>query len=123
MAQRVIERITNITKIPETNSEYLQLLKYTPVEFYKTHHDYLEFGRTRQSGARLITVFLYLNEVEEGGGTEFPDYDITVTPKRGRALIWPSVKDEDPDEMDERTEHQALPVIKGVTTDIDILTR
>lgn len=61
-----------------------------------------------------MTVFLYLNTVEEGGGTEFPDYDITVQPKRGRALIWPSVKDEAPDEDDPRTMHQALPVIKGV---------
>jgi prolyl 4-hydroxylase len=114
IAQRVIERITNITKIPETNSEYLQMLKYNPGEFYKTHHDYLAYGDTRQTGARLITVFLYLNDVEEGGGTEFPNYDITVMPKRGRALIWPSVKDEDPDKQDDRTMHQALPVIKGV---------
>jgi prolyl 4-hydroxylase len=114
VAQRVIERIANITKIPETNSEDLQLLRYNPGEFYETHHDFLEHSTTRQSGPRLITFFLYLNEVEEGGGTEFPDYDITVTPKRGRALIWPSVKDEDPGEQDERTEHQALPVIKGV---------
>jgi len=61
-----------------------------------------------------MTVFLYLNDVEEGGGTEFHYYNITVQPKRGRALIWPSVKDEDPDEQDPRTEHAALPVIKGV---------
>jgi len=37
-----------------------------------------------------------------------------VQPKRGRALIWPSVKDEAPDEKDGRTMHQALPVKKGV---------
>ena len=83
-------------------------------EFYKTHHDYLDHGLDRPCGVRLLTVFLYLNDVEEGGGTEFPDYGITVEPKRGRALVWPSVKDEDPDEQDPRTMHQALPVIKGV---------
>lgn len=114
VALRVIERISHITKIPETNSEYLQLLKYEVGEFYKSHHDYLEHGQSRQTGVRLLTVFLYLNDVEEGGGTEFPDYGITVMPKRGRALIWPSVLDEAPDEQDGRTEHQALPVIKGV---------
>ena len=62
---------------------------------------------------RLLTVFLYLNEVEEGGGTEFPEYNITVYPKKGRALIWPSVLDENPDEEDPRTVHQALPVLAG----------
>jgi prolyl 4-hydroxylase len=61
-----------------------------------------------------MTVFLYLNEVEEGGGTEFPKLGLTVYPKRGRALIWPSVKDEDPDQPDPRTDHGALPVLKGV---------
>jgi len=38
----------------------------------------------------------------------------TVMPKRGRALLWPSVLDEDPNTQDERTDHQALPVEKGI---------
>ena len=55
-----------------------------------------------------------LRTVEEGGGTDFPNLKLTVMPKRGRALIWPSVLDEKPDEKDGRTMHQALPVTKGV---------
>jgi prolyl 4-hydroxylase len=35
-------------------------------------------------------------------------------PKRGRALIWPSVFNDQPDEKDPRTRHQALPVLGGV---------
>lgn len=81
---------------------------------WQTHHDYIPHLKTRQAGVRLLTVFLYLNDVEEGGGTDFPDLGITVQPKRGRALIWPSVLDEDPDEKDGRTMHQALPVKKGI---------
>jgi len=34
-------------------------------------------------------------------------------PKRGRALLWPSVLDSDPNKKDPRTTHQALPVGKG----------
>jgi len=56
---------------------------------------------------------LYLNDVEAGGGTDFPDLKLTVQPKRGSALIWPSVLDEDPNKKDGRTMHQALPVEKG----------
>ena len=63
---------------------------------------------------RLMTVFLYLNDVEEGGGTDFPTLGVTVEPKRGRALIWPSVEDDNPDSVDPRTLHQALPVEKGI---------
>lgn len=59
-------------------------------------------------------VFLYLNDVEAGGGTDFPGLGITVQPKRGRVLIWPSVLNEDPNAKDPRTDHQALPVEKGI---------
>jgi len=55
-----------------------------------------------------------LNDVEEGGGTRFTDLDITVAPKTGRVLIWPSILDERPDNRDSRTHHEAMPVIKGI---------
>jgi prolyl 4-hydroxylase len=35
-------------------------------------------------------------------------------PKKGTALIWPSVKNEDPDLKDDRTTHQALKVEAGI---------
>jgi len=60
-----------------------------------------------------LTLFLYLNDVEAGGGTDFPQLGLTVLPKRGSALLWPSVLDADPDSKDPRTEHQALPVEAG----------
>ena len=77
MAKNVIDRISNVTGIPEQNSEYLQLLQYKVGQFYKTHHDYIEQQSTRQQGVRLLTVFLYLNDVEAGGGTDFPSLGIT----------------------------------------------
>ena len=59
-----------------------------------------------------MTLYLYLNDVENGGGTNFDELDITVMPKRGRALLWPSVLDSNPNQKDDRTTHQALPVGK-----------
>jgi prolyl 4-hydroxylase len=67
-----------------------------------------------QGGGRILTVFLYLNDVIEGGGTEFDMLNITVKPKRGRAVVWPSVRDQSPSKKDKRTKHQALPVIEGM---------
>jgi prolyl 4-hydroxylase len=78
------------------------------------HHDYIEFHLDRFQGPRIITVFLYLNDVEEGGGTHFTRLGITVQPKRGRVVIWPSVFDHDPDKKDSRTMHEAQPVKKGI---------
>jgi hypothetical protein len=61
---------------------------------------------------RILTLYIYLNDVEHGGGTNFDQLDITVMPKQGRALLWPSVLDSDPNRVDDRTTHQALPVGK-----------
>lgn len=95
------------------NSETLQLLSYTAGQFYETHHDYLVVDYDRPYGPRIITVYLYLADVEQGGGTSFPELDMVVMPKRGRVVMWPSVLDEAPWEKDERTVHAALPVEKG----------
>jgi len=114
IAKDIMHRIGNVTGIPEQNSEYLQLLRYDVGQYYKTHHDYIEHQSSRQVGGRLLTFYVYLNDVEAGGGTQFPVLDLTVTPKKGRAVLWSSVKDEDPNEKDERTTHQALPVVAGV---------
>jgi prolyl 4-hydroxylase len=75
---------------------------------------YIGFHQQRTQGARILTVFFYLNDVESGGGTHFSRLNITVQAKRGRALLWPSVLDETPDRKDYRTEHEALPVEKGI---------
>ena len=44
----------------------------------------------------------------------FPLLNVTVRPKRGRALIWPSVLDADPRMRDTRTDHEAVEVRRGV---------
>ncbi len=48
-----------------------------------------------------------------GGGTNFPQLNITVMPKKGRALLWPSTLNAEPMVKDARTSHQAMDVIEG----------
>jgi prolyl 4-hydroxylase len=138
---RIHNRMSKVMGIPPGNSEDLQLLKYEVGQFYNTHHDYIPHQKgtkirnmfifvlrgsfaarslthllaqtDRQCGPRILTFFLYLSDVEAGGGTDFPDLNITVMPKRGRAVLWPSVYDSNPMLKDGRTKHQALPVEAG----------
>ena len=113
LAQSALKRIELLTGVPDSHSEYLQLLKYETGQFYRTHHDYIEHDREKRQGPRVLTAFLYLNDVEAGGGTNFPDLDLTVMPKKGRLLLWPSVIDSDPSKKDFTTRHQALNVDAG----------
>jgi len=111
---RILDRMSTIMGIPPDNSEDIQILKYEVGQFYNTHHDYIPHQRDRQCGPRVLTFFLYLSDVEAGGGTDFPTLGITVTPKKGRAVLWPSVYSSEPMNKDRRTNHQALPVEAGV---------
>lgn len=40
-SEQILARIENITGVPDTNHEYLQILKYEVGEFYERHHDYI----------------------------------------------------------------------------------
>jgi prolyl 4-hydroxylase len=110
----LMEQIENITGIPQDHSDYLQLLYYTEGQFYRTHQDYHPHQVFSSTGARIVTFYTYLNDVEAGGGTNFPFLDLTIMPKKGRVAMWSNVRDDDPMEEHLHARHQALPVERGI---------
>ena len=69
--------------IRSSSCEPPQTLRYEPGQYYRVHHDQNAHPRSPW-GPRLFTFFLYLNSVEEGGGTRFPKLNLTVEPRPGR---------------------------------------
>jgi len=112
--ERVIERIMDIVGLPQNNAEHMQLLKYHPGEYYRLHHDWIPEQLQALCGPRVFTFFLYLSDVDEGGGTQFPYLNLTVMPKRGSAVWWPHGLEDNPWKKDDRTHHEAMPVLQGV---------
>lgn len=108
-----MDKIEAVTAVPSVNYENFQVLKYGVGQRYNVHHDYGADDVKLACGPRILTFFLYLSDVEEGGETAFPSLDIAVKPKKGRALLWPSTLSDSPEEQDRRTFHEARPVIKG----------
>jgi prolyl 4-hydroxylase len=111
----VHDRMENITGIPRTNYENLQILQYEEHQYYHEHNDFIEYQVDRPCGSRILTFYIYLNTLPDdgGGGTNFPKLDLTVTPKLGRAILWPSILNDQPFQMDPLSNHQALPVLNG----------
>ncbi|GKZ01375.1 hypothetical protein MPSEU_001088400 [Mayamaea pseudoterrestris] len=106
--------VANLTGIPSDNMEHFQIIQYLPGQSYNSHNDYKLFMNARPSGQRILTFLIYLNNVDGGGETRFPAlHNITVVPKAGRAILWPSVLDANPARKDERTLHAALEVTEG----------
>lgn len=113
LVRSVIDRIEDVLGVPYENYEQFQVLDYDVNQYYRAHHDYGASQKNLPCGPRILTFFLYLSDVEEGGETAFPKLDIQVKPKRGRAVVWPSVQLDDLVQQDSRTLHEAKPVIKG----------
>ena len=63
------------------------ITKYSPGQhFQKVHSERTSINTLH----RLFAFMTYLNDVEEGGSTYFPHYDLEIKPKKGLTLIWPS---------------------------------
>ena len=110
--QEIRQRISNLTRVPWENAEHLQVLRYEPGQFYREHHDQ-NSPKNSAWGPRLYTFFMYLSDVEKGGETRFTKLNISVAPKKGSAILWPSVFSDDPWSTDDRTYHEACTVEMG----------
>jgi hypothetical protein len=66
----------------------LKIQKTLPTEGYHVWH--IEHGKGFYQEARAFVFSIYLNDVEEGGETEFLHFSKRVKPKTGRIVIWPA---------------------------------
>lgn len=91
---RLEDRIAELTGVPAENGEGLQMLHYETGAQSTPHVDYLIPGNDAnresiaRSGQRVGTLLMYLNDVEGGGETVFPQLGWSVIPRRGRAFYF-----------------------------------
>jgi len=99
----------------QRQEEAIQVVHYLPGQYYHSHYDFFDpqihKNPYTQSGInRLLTIFFYLNDVEEGGATVFPfaapsgyklfkeevnfsdcTRGLKVQPKKNSAIMWYSL--------------------------------
>jgi hypothetical protein len=66
----------------------LKIQKTLPTEGYHVWH--IEHGKGPDNAPRAFVFTVYLNDVEDGGETEFLHFSKRVKPKTGRIVIWPA---------------------------------
>jgi hypothetical protein len=94
--------------------EPLTLLRYGPGDQYRPHRDYFfpsSPSLSMPGGQRHSTVCAYLNTVQEGGETVFPDRNVTVEPLPGRAVMFRNLQSDST--PDPHSLHAGLPVRAG----------
>eukprot|EP00903_Cladosiphon_okamuranus_P005392 g5381.t1 len=136
LLQGIDRRVEEFTRVPKSHQEQVQVLKYDKGQRYTAHHDffnpkmYQKDERTMRNmdggrKNRMVTVFWYLSDVEEGGETIFPRYGgrtgrvdfsdctkgLKVKPVEGKVAMFYSLR---PDgQFDDFSLHGACPVITG----------
>jgi len=117
LVARIEKRIAELTGCAVERGEPIQVLHYSPGTEYKPHFDYFDPADSgnRQvlamGGQRVATLIMYLNDVDAGGSTVFPDIGLDVLPRRGSAVFF-AYSDES-GRLDARTLHGGSPVAAG----------
>ena len=118
-ADNVIQHIENKVAaevgVPLSHSEPLHGIIYREGEQFKDHTDFFGeesfLNHALASGQRTWTVMIYLNEVEAGGHTEFPEIGRSFIPKKGTAVIWKNSDGKGTE--NHATLHCGMPVVRG----------
>jgi prolyl 4-hydroxylase len=116
--QMIDRRIADTLGIDPAWGERVQGQRYHPGQEFQAHHDFFHVGtdyweqEIKRGGQRSWTAMAYLNDVEEGGITEFTGYGARMAPRRGMLLIWNNAMIDGRPNFD--TQHASLPVVKGV---------
>jgi len=85
-------RLSRIMCVPVSHGEGLQVLHYGRGGEYRPHFDYFDPALPGSAvhqvsgGQRTATLILYLNTVDEGGETVFPQAGFRCVPRRGMGL-------------------------------------
>lgn len=117
VAERIDRRLAAIAHWSTECSEPFQLQKYGRTQEYRPHYDWLDpdsaghRAHLARGGQRLATFVLYLCDVEQGGGTVFPNLGLEVFPRKGNALWF--LNTDDQHRPDAQTLHGGAPVVSG----------
>ena len=120
IVSNIMDRVCNICNIKKHQIEPLQLLKYKQGQKYNHHYDaFKKFNK--EQGQRTETLFVYLNDNFEGGETDFPIIKKKIKPKKGYAIRWKNIDENN--NIIKESFHAGLPVISGIKYGLNIWIR
>jgi len=115
---RMIERrLADLLGLDSAHGECIQGQRYLPGQEFQAHFDWFDTAASywpkeaKGGGQRSWTAMAYLNTVDEGGETDFPDLGLSIPPQRGALLLWNNARaDGTPNPL---TRHAGKPVLQG----------
>lgn len=77
-----------LQRLRKHKSKYIKIQKTSPTQGYHAWH--CEHDAMENSNDRILSWILYLNDVEEGGETEFLYQSLRFKPKTGTFILFPA---------------------------------
>jgi prolyl 4-hydroxylase len=117
LVDRIEHRVAGLLGVPTDTCEGIQILRYGIGAEYRPHYDCFlpehpgSAKHLEKGGQRVATVVVYLNEVERGGATTFPEIDFAVVPKKGSAAYFSYCDRQG--RLDRLSLHAGTPVERG----------
>lgn len=111
LINEIEKRVASLMHMPIKHAEGLQVLHYEPGQQFKAHFDYFAEHHPSSKNNRISTLVMYLNNVEQGGETTFPQLGLSVTPVKGCAVYFEYFYNDQ--KLNELTLHSGEPVIRG----------
>ena len=118
IVHEVSKRLSILVQMPIRNAEQYQVVYYKAGAEYKPHYDSFDYDAEEgkknwePGGQRMLTALAYLNDVEEGGGTGFPNLGVEIEAKKGDVLVFHNTSP-DSNKIHPKSLHAGLPVIAG----------
>lgn len=118
MVRGLIKRVGEFVGVPALHAENLQVIHYAETQEYKAHYDAWDINtskgaeKTARGGNRALTALIYLNEVDAGGSTGFPELEVEVEARPGRMVIFHNLY-EGESVRHRNSLHGGLPVVAG----------
>jgi hypothetical protein len=81
--------VSKYSILSDTDKHSIYHLKLQKTKIGEAFHRWHFETATREVSNRILTFILYLNDVEEGGETEFLYYPKRVKPKQGTIILFP----------------------------------
>lgn len=106
------ERIAKVVSISKDYFEPAEIVLYSGASngFHSLHHDHDIHDSWKLAGPRVLSFYIPLSDVKEGGYLGFPAMDwLMIPPQVGQMIVWPNVLGEDPMTADWKMEKEVLP--------------
>ena len=115
-ARVFLDAASSVLRLHPAQAEPLSVIKYQKGQQFEAHLDAFQDDKiqhyTPQAGNRVATAILYLNDVLDGGETDFPKMGVCVPHKKGRCVFFSNTHMGTGQPLDLST-HAGLPVIRG----------